>query len=261
MTDEKKQAPVIAYKGFDKDMKCRGFQYEIGETYTYEGSVEACRSGFHSCEYPLDVFSYYPPAESVFAVVEADGNQDRHEGDSKIASEKITIKAALDLPGLIKAAIEYTTERVKPSDDPAASNSGDYGAASNSGVQGAASNSGVQGAASNSGDYGAASNSGDYGAASNSGVQGAASNSGVQGAASNSGDYGAASNSGEHGVAASFGYQGLAKSDTSGAIVLCHRNDDGEIIHIRASKVGENGIKPDTWYELDADGEFVEVES
>ncbi|MCG7932081.1 MAG: hypothetical protein N0E44_18785, partial [Candidatus Thiodiazotropha lotti] len=129
MTNQKKDESVIAYKGFDKNMKCRGFQYEIGETYTHDGDVEACSAGFHSCEYPLDVFSYYPPAGSVFALVEADGEQDRHGGDSKVASEKITIKAALDLPGLIKAAIEYTTERIKPSDEPAASNSGHRGAA------------------------------------------------------------------------------------------------------------------------------------
>jgi hypothetical protein len=268
VTDKNTKEPIISYKGFDQNLHCRGYQYEIGKTYTHEGEVEVCKSGFHACEYPLDVFGYYPPAISRFAVVTQSGRLSRNSEDTKVASSSITIKAELDFPGIIKAAIEYTMNRVKPEagaasnsgDYGAASNSGYYGAASNSGYQGAASNSGTRGAASNSGDYGAASNSGDYGAASNSGDYGAASNSGDYGAASNSGYQGAASNSGQHGIAAGFGYSNKAKSCETGAIVLVHRNNDGEIVQIRASKVGENGIKPDVWYELDEDGNFVEVQ-
>jgi hypothetical protein len=241
VTDKNTKEPIISYKGFDQNLHCRGYQYEIGKTYTHEGEVEVCKSGFHACEYPLDVFGYYPPAISRFAVVTQSGRLSRNSEDTKVASSSITIKAELDFPGIIKAAIEYTMNRVKP-EAGAASNSGDYGAASNSGDYGAASNSGDYGAASNSGDYGAASNSGDYGAASNSGYQGAA------------------SNSGQHGIAAGFGYSNKAKSCETGAIVLVHRNNDGEIVQIRASKVGENGIKPDVWYELDEDGNFVEVQ-
>jgi hypothetical protein len=232
VTDKNTKEPIISYKGFDQNLHCRGYQYEIGKTYTHEGEVEVCKSGFHACEYPLDVFGYYPPAISRFAVVTQSGRLSRNSEDTKVASSSITIKAELDFPGIIKAAIEYTMNRVKP----------EAGAASNSGDYGAASNSGDYGAASNSGDYGAASNSGDYGAASNSGYQGAA------------------SNSGQHGIAAGFGYSNKAKSCETGAIVLVHRNNDGEIVQIRASKVGENGIKPDVWYELDEDGNFVEVQ-
>ena len=82
---------IIAYKGFDKDFKCRGFQYAVGETYTHAGDVRACESGFHACEYPLDALGYYPPASSQFAVVEQSGSIARHTGDSKIASSVIKV--------------------------------------------------------------------------------------------------------------------------------------------------------------------------
>ncbi|ELN2739713.1 hypothetical protein RZA61_005236, partial [Pluralibacter gergoviae] len=81
-----------------------------------------------------------------------------------------------------------------------------------------------------------------------------------QSAASNTGDYSAAEVSGSHSVAAAFGIESKARASASSAIVLCYRDEDGELIHIRASKVGENGIKPDTWYTLNADGLFEEVE-
>ena len=209
----KKQETIIAYKGFDKNMQCRGYQYAIGQTYTHDGKVAACESGFHSCEYPLDVFSYYAPGESQFAVVEASGEIARHSEDSKVASSSLTVKASIDLPGIISAAIEYTMSRANKT-------KGNH----------------------NQEDSGAASNSGDSGAASNSGYSGAA------------------SNSGKHGIAADFnGYNSKAKSCKSGAIVCISRDEEGAIRHIRAAKVGENGIKADTWYTLNDVGEFVEA--
>lgn len=215
----KHDAPtIITYKGFDKDLKCRGFQYEVGQTYQHEGPVEACSGGFHACEHPLNVFSYYAPASgSRFAVVEQSGDISRHDEDTKVASRTITIKAELDLPGLIRAAIEYTFSRAKSVVDP-------------------------ESPASATGDRGAASATGRYGAASATGYQGAASATGHQGAA------------------ISVGYKGRAMANDTGAIVLAYRNEDGEIIHIRASKVGDNGIKAGVWYSLDKDGEFFDVE-
>src|SRR3546814_16873531 len=105
---------VIAYKAFDKDMKCRGFQYEVGKTYEHDGEVSACNSGFHACAYPLDVLRYYPPGTSVFAVVEQSGDLSRHGDDSKIASSTIKINAQIGLPGLIEAAVASTPSRAKP---------------------------------------------------------------------------------------------------------------------------------------------------
>ncbi|OZI26685.1 hypothetical protein CAL26_05020 [Bordetella genomosp. 9] len=267
MEDQKKEEVVISYKGFDKDLICnpddKPFQYKIGETYELDGEIEACRRGFHACEYPLNVFDYYAPAGNRFAIVEQSGQISREGGDTKVASSRITIKAELTLPGIIKAAIDYTFSRSKPEGETA---TGDQGAASATGDQGAASATGDQGAASATGDQGAASATGDQGAASATGDQGAASATGYQGAASATGNRGAASATGKHAVAAAVGTQGRAKGLDGCAIVVCYRDIEsdgdgyGRIVHIRAAIVGQDGIKPDTWYSLNADGEFVEAE-
>ena len=162
---KKKKAPtkkakevITSYKGFNSDWSCRGFQYEVGGTYEHSGDVEACKSGFHACEYPLAVFSYYPPGGSKFAVVEQGGETDKEEnGDTKIASRTISIKAEIDIPYLVKAAIEFTQSKCLPIDPLSpASATGDQGAASATGYQGAASATGYRGAASATGDRGAA---------------------------------------------------------------------------------------------------------
>ncbi|HBP5538843.1 TPA: hypothetical protein L6B71_06485 [Pseudomonas aeruginosa] len=340
MASKKKAASeevVTAYKGFKQDLTCRGYQFEIGGTYKHEGEVEACASGFHSCEYPLDVFGYYAPSESRFAIVKASGQLSRHDDDSKIASATLVVEAEISMPTMISRAIDWIMARLDSSVEQtvagdtasntgyqsaasntgnrsAASNTGDYSAASNTGYQSAASNTGYQSAASNTGnqsaasntgnrsaasntgdysaasntgyqsaasntgDYSAASNTGYRSAASNTGYQSAASNTGNRSAASNTGDYSAASNtgyqsaasntgnrsaaevSGKESVAASLGIEGRARASAGSAIVLCHRDDEGHLIHIRASKVGENGVEPDTWYQLNAEGEFVEFD-
>ena len=242
--------PVISYKGFDNVWKCRDFQYEVGKTFTHDGSVNACESGFHACEYPLDVFEYYPPAGSRFAVVKQYGELSRHDVDSKVASKSISIMAAISISGLVESAIEYTSRRCKPIDpESPASATGDHGAASATGTQGAASATG---------DYGAASAAGIKGAASAAGIKGAASATGDYGAASATGYKGAASATGKASVAAATGLNGSAKGASGCAIVLVRRDVDGTIIHIRASKVGENGVKPGVWYSLDENGEFME---
>ncbi|WP_445816188.1 DUF7666 domain-containing protein, partial [Burkholderia pseudomallei] len=161
---------IVSYKGFDVDMKCRGFQYAAGEEYTHEGDVKACAAGLHACEYPLDVLRYYSPNTSRFFVVEQSGKLSRHDEDSKVASSKIKIGVELSLLGLIKAAAEYTFSRAKPIDpNSPAYSTADNGAATASGCSGAATASGYRGAATASGYSGAATASGDSSAATASG--------------------------------------------------------------------------------------------
>ncbi|ELV7528448.1 hypothetical protein QMU90_002309, partial [Edwardsiella ictaluri] len=139
---------IVTFKGFDKNLKCRDFQFEIGKTFEHEGKVEACCSGFHTCECPFDVFGYYPPADSRFAETISSGVTSREEGgDTKIASASITIKAELTLPQFIQRGIEWVwgkidnslEQQIMSGNRSAASNTGDYSAASNTGNRSAAS--------------------------------------------------------------------------------------------------------------------------
>lgn len=125
---------IKSYKGFKKDMTCRGFQYEEGKEYE-ESNALVCENGFHACEYPLDCLSYYSPSESVYHEVEQSGKLSKESDDTKVASTKIKIGEKLSIAGLVEAAIEYTKERVKLEAD-----SYDYkGASSATGYKGASS--------------------------------------------------------------------------------------------------------------------------
>ncbi|MCJ8021072.1 hypothetical protein MUY40_29510 [Blautia sp. NSJ-159] len=225
-----------AYKGFKNDMTCRDFQYEEGKEYHEERAL-CCDTGFHACEYPLDCFKYYEPADSVYHEVEQTGDIDKSECDSKVASTEIKIGAKIGIPGLVQAAIEYTSKRCEKKaenhntgycgassntgDRGASSNTGDWGASSNTGYRGASSNTGNcgassntgnRGASSNTGDRGASSNTGDWGASSNTGYCGASSNTGYRGASSNTGNRGASSNTGDWGASSNTGYRGASSN-------------------------------------------------
>ncbi|EDG4246613.1 hypothetical protein GCR99_09370 [Salmonella enterica] len=224
---------IVTFKGFNKDLKCRDFQFAIGETFHHDGKVEACGSGFHACECPFDVFSYYPPAESRYAETISFGITDSEEGgDTKIASSSITIKDELTLPQFIQRGIEWIWSKIDKSLEQQIM----------------------------CGNRSAATNTGNRSAATNTGSCSAATNTGSCSAATNTGNRSAAEVSGSQSVAAAFGIEGKARASEGGAIVLCYRDEDGELIHIRASKVGENGIMPNTWYQLNEDGEFVACE-
>ena len=104
-----------AYKGFDKNMQCRGFQFEEGKTY-HEDEAELCKRGFHACENPLDVFGYYTPSKnSIYREVElADVSEERDSDDTKVCAKTIKIGAKLDVAGLCKAHFEYVSARCNP---------------------------------------------------------------------------------------------------------------------------------------------------
>ena len=143
---------VVAYKGFNQSLQCRGFQYEIGNTYTHEGDVKSCHSGFHACEHPLDVFGYYPPSGSRFAVVELSGKTDGDSSDIKLAAATITIKAEIQLHEMIERAVQWVFARAKKTKKSSCDGNGE-----------SASATGYNGAASATGDWGAAMASGHEG--------------------------------------------------------------------------------------------------
>ena len=133
------------FKGFDKDLKCGDFQYEIGKEYTEE-KADICNCGFHACEFPMDVFDYYPPSDSRYCEVELEENGQKSSVDSKRVGKKISVKAEIGIAGIIKAGVEYIKEQVDWEDDKA-TNTGDYSAATNTGDRSAATNTGNKSAA------------------------------------------------------------------------------------------------------------------
>ena len=132
---------IKSYKGFNKDMTCRGFQYEEGKEYKEDKAI-ACNAGFHGCEYPLDVFNYYPPSTSVYHVVEQSGEISKDSNDSKIASTEIKVGARVGIRGLVESAIEFTkSHTTMEHTDPKMATAGNYGAAT-AGENGAATSRG-----------------------------------------------------------------------------------------------------------------------
>ena len=234
MTDkEKGKIEMIAYKGFNKDMTCRGFQYEEGKEYEHDGDIELCESGFHACEYPLDCFRYYAPNKSVYHQVELHGDMEAHHDDSKIVASNIKIGAELDIAGLVKASIEYTKERSVPEEGScatgycgASSATGEYGASSATGYYGASSATGDCGASSATGNCGASSATGNCGASSVTGDYGASCATGDCGASSATGDCGASSATGNCGASSATGNCG-ASSVTGDYGASCATGDCG----------------------------------
>ena len=215
------------FKGFDKDLKCRDFQYEVGQTYEEDKPVKACSNGFHACEQPIEVFHYYPPASSRYCEVEQSGNLARENGgDSKVASSRIKIGAEIGIPGIVKAQIEYvkshtTTEYT----DPEKATAGNRGAAT----------------------------AGEYGAAT-AGNRGAAT-AGYAGAATSRGS----SAVGENGLAVARGNNIKVKGGLGALLVLCEEQDDNyDIKEWVVIKVDGEKVKADTWYTLE-NGELKEV--
>ena len=213
-----------------------GYQYEEGKEYEEEKAV-ACECGFHACEYPLDCFGYYSPGSSVYHLVEQSGEFSKNSDDSQVASTKIKIGAEISIAGLVKAAIEYTKERIKPECDA-------------------------------TGDYGASSATGDYGASSVTCNCGASSATGNCGASSATGYKGSAIAGDPESIAIAWGYKGKAKGVIGSYLVLAdwEGNEDNfwtqEEWSLKGAKMvrvdGEK-IKADTWYTME-NGEIVEVE-
>ena len=241
------------YKGTDMDMKCRGMQYKLGETAVFDGELKLCHAGLHACVQPIDVLGHYAPSESRYFEAEAEGVSDeRKPDDSKIVAKKMTLKAEIGIPELVKAQVEYIKKQIGFDDAIKRADAENQNHAT-----------GDRGAASATGDLGAASATGYRGAASATGYRGAASATGNQGAASATGYQGAASATGKAGVALAAGSACKAMGALGCAICCVERGGwDGDtypIIAVKAAIVDGERIKADTWYRL-RNGEFVEVD-
>ena len=208
-----------AYKGFDKDLKCRGFQYEVGKEYEEE-NASLCKKGFRACENPLDTFRYYAPTDSRYCEVDVDDNGERSSDDSKVCGKHIRIGAEIGLKGVINAGVRFVFDKCESATEECAS--------------------------------------GWRGNAAASGWSGNAAASGVSGTASVTGPYGKASALGEQCLAVAWGQDSLARGAVGNWIVVSERDDDGNIIDAKIVKVDGDTIKADTWYKL-ANGEIVEA--
>ena len=222
---------MIVYKGTDKDMKCRGFQFELGKEYE-EAEAKLCKKGFHGCEYPLDVFAHYAPADSRFFVAELDGvTGERERADTKRVGTKIKLRAEIGIAGIVKAAVEFIKERAESSDN-------------------------------QTGDQSAATNTGDQSAATNTGYRSAATNTGDRSAATNTGDRSAANVEGKDSIAIVTGRGSKAAGAIGCWLVLTERGlwngKTYPIKEVRAVKVDGETVKAGVFYEL-KDGEVVEA--
>jgi hypothetical protein len=278
---------ITAYKGFDENWQCLGFQYEVGKTYKHDGKVEVCSSGFHSCTNPFDVLNYYDVTKN-FALVELNGETQNHNSDSKIASAEITIKTELKLPDFISSCIKYLqdicgqTEQSGDYSQLAASGnhsqlvasgdysklaasgnysqlvaSGDYSKLAASGVCSQLAASGNHSQLAASGNYSKLAASGNYSKLAASGDCSQLAVSGNHSKLAASGNYSKLAASGDYSVVVSSGIISIAKCGKNGAIALTRWVESEKRYRISVAHEGE-GIKADTWYALDDDGNFVE---
>lgn len=211
---------VIAYKAMDKNMKCRGKQYEVGKTYT-EPEADCCHAGMHACENPLDVLHYYPLKNSPrFFEVECGGNVDKSGEDSKLACTELTVKGEVNFAGLVKAAVNAVFNRVKGKEP---------------------FSSGYCSTAGSSGNSSTAGSSGDYSTA------------------AATGDYCSAKADGKDSIAVVNGACGKACGAMGCYLVLTEYDDDGHMICAKMARMDGSAIRENVYYTI-KNGEFVEAE-
>ena len=223
---------VLGVKGFNKDMTCRGFQYEVGKEYTHKGEVKACNSGFHFCENPLDVFGYYNPSEGKFCEVEGSGNISTDTDDSKVACSNLKIGAEISLHNLVDLGVKFVLSKIDTKKKQIISKNKKI-----------------------------STNTGDRSASTNTGYQSASTNTGDRSASTNTGDRSASTVSGKKSVAIAIGYESKAMGSLGCWIVVSDwKQIKGEyhIIDVQCKLVDGKKIKADTFYSL-KNGKFIEV--
>jgi hypothetical protein len=246
---------IIAYKGFDKDFKCRGFQYEVGKTYEMDGNIACYNRGFHACESPMEVFDYYDMLTSRFAEVEQSGKMDKEADSTKTCSSRIKIKAELKLADIINLGVEWLKEITMPSKiETNNSCNKDYSAQIGS--------SGDSAQIGSSGDSAQIGSSGDSAQIGSSGYYAKIGSSGYYAKIGSSGDSAQIGSSGKDSVIMCAGYNSKAKAAIGSWITLAEWKRIEYVwkpICVKTEQVDGKRIKADTYYKL-IDGKFEEVE-
>ena len=223
---------ITSYKAFDKNMQCRGFQYEVGKEYEMDGEIKCCNRGFHACKSPIEVWDYYDMLNSRFAEVEQSGKIDKEDNSTKVCSSKIKISAELKLADIIKLGVEWIKDVTSPykvkTTDKLVDNSGDYAK------------------------IGSSDDSAKIGS------------SGYSAQIGSSGDYAQIDSTGEDSVVMCAGNKSRAKAKVGSWITLAEWewNDEKNRcvpVCVKTEYVDGDRIKADTWYQL-KNGKFVEVE-
>ena len=283
----KGESTIVAYKGFDKDLSCRGFKYEVGQTYTHDGDVVACQSGFHACLNPFDVWTYYGPvgedgSVNRFARVELAGKADKDASDSKIAAAQITITAELALPAFIKEAVAWIISHTTPeigakSSESVIADARGYARIGSSGNGAQIGSSGDDAQIGSSGDYARIGSSGNdarigssgYGAkigssgydakigSSGNGAQIGSSGDGAQ--IGSSGDYAWIVAEGADSVIASAGRNTRVSGAPGTYIAMAEFDEAGKCIGFATGCIGKDGLKPGVFYRASG-GKLVESE-
>ena len=256
------------YKGFDKDLKCRGFQFEVGKEYLHKGGVKVCVSGFHCCENPFDVLNFYPIVDdngnfNRFCEVEGNGKEDYEE--KKKCYEKLTVKAEIGIKGLVSAMIEFVKEKVKDCKDSARIGSSGYSAQiGSSGYSAQIGSSGDSARIGSSGKFARIGSSGYSARIGSSGYSAQIGSSGDFAQIGSSGDFAQINSEGKDSVICCAGHNCRVKAKKGSWITLSEWESSKEKnIYVpkcvKTEFVDGEKIRADTWYVL-KDGNFVEVE-
>ena len=281
---------IIAYKGFDKDFKCRGFQYEVGNTYETDDDIACCNRGFHACESPMEVFDYYDMLTSRFAEVEQSGKIDKEAASTKTCSSRIKIKAELKLADIINLGVEWLKEITSPSKIEANNTSNDgyyakigssgyYAKIGSSGYCAQIGSSGYCAKIGSSGDYAKIGSSGDSAKIGSSGDSAKIGSSGDYAKIGSSGDYAKIGSSGDYAQIGSSGDSAKIGSSGQDSVIMCAGHDSKakaaigswitlaewkriedvwKPICVKTEQVDGKRIKADAYYRL-IDGKFEEV--
>ena len=249
---------IKSYKGFDKDMQCRNFQYEVGKEYEMDGEIKCCNRGFHACKSPIEVWDYYDMLNSRYAEVEQSGKIEEEENSTKVCSSRIKIKAELKLADIINIGVEWLKDITSPSKVKADGVLNDKG-----GRKKQIGSSGDSAKIGSSGDSAQIGSSGYYAKIGSSGDSAQIGSSGYYAKIGSSGDYAQIDSTGEDSVIMCAGNSSRAKAKVGSWITLAEWkwNDENKRdvpVCVKTEYVDGENIKADTWYQL-KNGKFVEV--